>query len=77
MAAKMGRHILLRASGTYVLDDKMIDSRNLQAHCKPLYYRGSHHRNLTLIYIEQNLFYQRKDIRRISLNSHCSFNNTF
>ena len=27
MAAKMGRHILLRASGTYVLDDKTIDSR--------------------------------------------------
>ena len=35
-----------------------------------LFTRGSHHRNLSVIYIVQNLFYQEKDSRSISLNSH-------
>ena len=35
-----------------------------------LFTRGSHHRNLSVIYIEQNLFHQGKGSRRISLNSH-------
>ena len=40
-----------------------------QEHCKP-FSRGSHHRNLSVIYIVLNLFYQEKDSRSISLNSH-------
>ena len=32
--------------------------------------RGSHHRNLSVIYIVQNLFHQGKGSRSISLNSH-------
>ena len=35
-----------------------------------IFTRGSHHRNLSIIYIVQNLFYQGKDSRSISLNSH-------
>ena len=35
-----------------------------------LFTRGSHHRNLSVIYIVQNLFHQGKDSRSISLNSH-------
>ena len=35
-----------------------------------LFTRGSHHRNLSVIYIVQNLFHQRKGSRSISLNSH-------
>ena len=54
----------------------MIDARK-NKRIVNLYTRGSHHRNLTVIYIEQNLFYQGKDIQSISLNSHYSFNNTF
>ena len=32
--------------------------------------KGSHHRNLSVIYIAQNLFHQGKGTRSISLNSH-------
>ena len=35
-----------------------------------LFTRGSHHRNLRVIYIVQNIFHQGKGRRRISLNSH-------
>ena len=35
-----------------------------------LFTRGSHHRNLSVIYIVQNLFHQGKGSRNISLNSH-------
>ena len=52
-----------------VFDDQMIyaseDKRIVN-----LFTRGSHHRNLSVIYIEQNLFHQGKGSRRISLNSH-------
>ena len=33
-------------------------------------YAGSHHRNLTVLYIVQNLFNQDKSMRTVSLNSH-------
>ena len=35
-----------------------------------LFTRGSHHHNLSVIYIVQNLFHQGKGSRSISLNSH-------
>ena len=35
-----------------------------------LFTRGSHHRNLSVIYSVQNLFHQRKGNRSISQNSH-------
>ena len=35
-----------------------------------LFTRGSHHRNLSVIYIVQNLFHHRKGSRSINLNSH-------
>ena len=35
-----------------------------------LFTKGSHHRNLSVIYIVQNLFHQGKGNRSISLNSH-------
>ena len=35
-----------------------------------LFTKGSHHRNLSVIYIVQNLFHQGKGKRSISLNSH-------
>ena len=52
-----------------VFDDQMIyaskDKRIVN-----LFTCGSHHRNLSLIYIVQNLFYQGKGSRSISLNNH-------
>ena len=52
-----------------VFDDQMIDaSKNKRI--VNLFTRGSHHRNLSMIYIMQNLFHQGKGGRRIILNGH-------
>ena len=52
-----------------VLHDPMIDASK-DKRILNIFTRGSHHRNLSIIYIVQNLFYQGKDSRSISLNSH-------
>ena len=51
-----------------ILDDQMSkagDSKELG----DLFTKGSHHRNLTIIYIVQNLFDKSRSMRTISLNS--------
>ena len=52
-----------------VLDDLMT-----QAHSDPrltrLFSVGSHHRNLSIIFIIHNLFHQGREMRNLSLNSH-------
>jgi hypothetical protein len=35
-----------------------------------LFTKGSHHRNLSIIHIVQNIFHQGKEMRNISLNAH-------
>ena len=52
-----------------VFDDKMIDTSK-DKRIVNLFNRGSHRRNLSVIYIVQNLFHQGKGSRSISLNSH-------
>ena len=52
-----------------VFDDQMIDAGK-DKRIVNLFTRGSHHRNLSVIYIVQNLFHQGKGSRSISLNSH-------
>ena len=52
-----------------VFDDQMIDASK-DKRIVNLFTRGSHHRNLRVIYIVQNIFHQGKGRRRISLNSH-------
>ena len=52
-----------------MFDDQMIYASKDKRIVK-LFTRGSHHRNLSVIYIEQNLFHHGKGSRRISLNSH-------
>jgi len=52
-----------------VFDDQMIDAGKDQRIVN-LFTRGSHHRNLSVIYIVQNVFHQGKDSRSISSNSH-------
>ena len=52
-----------------VFDDQMIDAGG-DKRIVNLFTRGSHHRNLSVIYIVQNLFHQGKGSRSISLNSH-------
>jgi hypothetical protein len=52
-----------------VLDDMMCESGK-DKRVTNLFVRGSHHRNLSVIYIVQNLFYHGKESRTLSLNSH-------
>ena len=52
-----------------VFDDQMIDASK-DKRIVNLFTRGSHHRNISVIYIVQNLFHQGKGSRSISLNSH-------
>ena len=51
------------------IDDQMIEAGG-DNRVVNLFTKGSHHRNLSVIYIVQNLFHQGKGNRSISLNSH-------
>jgi hypothetical protein len=50
-----------------ILDDLM---RETNANVVDLFTRGSHHRNISVIFITQNIFNQGKGQRDISLNAH-------
>lgn len=52
-----------------VLDDQMSETSDSKSLVQ-LFTKGSHHRNLSIIYLVQNLFFQGKSSRTISLNSH-------
>ena len=52
-----------------VIDDQM-ENAGGDKRIVNLFTRGAHHRNLSVIYIVQNLFHQGKNSRSISLNSH-------
>ena len=52
-----------------VLDDLMAQSSE-DKRIADLFTKGSHHRNLSIIYIVQNKFHQGKEMRNISLNAH-------
>ena len=62
----------------FVLRDELLKNRldDLMQECgkdpqiTKLFTQGSHHRNLSVIYIVQNLFHQSKESRTISLNCH-------
>lgn len=51
-----------------VLDDLMNELKNDEI-IKNLFTQGSHHCNLSILFITQNLFYQDKSMRTISLNA--------
>lgn len=52
-----------------VIDDLQDEVANSKA-VEQLFTRDSHHRNLSVVYINQNLFYQGKHSRTIALNTH-------
>ena len=52
-----------------VINNQMIEAR-IDNRIVNLFTKGSHHRNLSVIYVVQNLFQQGKGNRSISLNSH-------
>ena len=48
------------------LQDEVTSSKSVEQ----LFTRESHHKNLSVVYINQNLFYQGKHARTIALNTH-------
>jgi hypothetical protein len=56
-----------------VLDDQMENSaahKRGENDVSKFFTQGSHHRNLTVVYIVQNLFNQDRSMRTVSLNTH-------
>jgi len=56
-----------------IIDDQMSNNdikSDQGSSITKLFTQGSHHRNLTIIYIVQNIFNQSKEMRNVSLNSH-------
>lgn len=56
-------------SNLIVFDDLQDEVTNSKA-VEKLFTRDSHHRNLSVIYINQNMFYAGKSARTIALNTH-------
>ena len=54
------------ATTLLIIDDRMHDIEYIE----PLFTRVSHHKNLSIIYLTQNLFFSSKYQRTISLNCH-------
>lgn len=52
-----------------VLDDLMSEVGN-DENMQEIFTKGSHHRNLSVIFVVQNLFHKAKWMRNISLNTH-------
>jgi len=52
-----------------ILDDVMSEAGDSKA-VASLFTQGSHHRNMTVIFLVQNLYHQAKQMRNISLNTH-------
>ena len=68
-ALKQDSYFDVNKQNVIVFDGQMIDASK-DKRIVNLFTRGSHHRNLSVIYIVQNLFHQGKGSRSISLNSH-------
>lgn len=56
----------------FILDDLMTECGN-NKQITNLYTRGSHHLNISVITVSQNIFHKGKEFREISLNSHYLF----
>lgn len=52
-----------------IIDDLMSELGN-DSKLTKLFTKGSHHRNVSVIFIVQNIFHKGKEMREISLNSH-------
>ena len=69
MALEQDSYFDLKKRNLIVFDDQMIDVSK-DKRIVNLFTRASHHRNLSVISIVQNLFHQRKGSRSVSLDSH-------
>ena len=53
----------------FILDDQMSEASDIKSLAK-LFTKGSYHRNVTILYLVQNMFNQGKSSRTVNLNSH-------
>ena len=58
-----------RENNLVILDDVMSEAGDSKEVAK-LFTQGAHHRNMTVVFLVQNLFQQAKQMRNISLNTH-------
>ena len=58
-----------RYNTLFIIDDLMKDATTSSDICD-LYTEGSHHRNLSVICLLQNMYYKGKEMRTMSLNTH-------
>ena len=58
------------SEGNLVVIDDLMTSAGDSKQISKLFTQEAHHRNLTVIFIVQNLFYQGREMRTISLNAH-------
>ncbi len=58
-----------RENNLVILDDVMSEAGDSKEVAK-IFTQGAHHRNMTVIFLVQNVFQQAKQMRTISLNTH-------
>ena len=69
MATQLYESLKPTVHNLVVVDDMMNEAGGSDSLAN-LFTKGSHHRNLTVVFIVQNLFHQAKSMRTVSLNSH-------
>ena len=57
-------------TSTLIIIDDLMTQLHSDERLTRLFTVGSHHRNLSVIFIVQNLFHQGREMRNLSLNSH-------
>ena len=62
----------IRGKTLFIIDDLMAECGS-DTKLSHLFTRGSHHWNLSVIFIAQNIFHKGKEMREISLNAHYLF----
>ncbi|KAF0145351.1 MAG: hypothetical protein FD143_3365 [Ignavibacteria bacterium] len=61
---------LTSADKNLVIIDDLMSSAGDSKQISKLFTQESHHKNLTVVFLVQNLFYHGKEMRNISLNAH-------
>ncbi|XP_054721362.1 uncharacterized protein F54H12.2-like [Uloborus diversus] len=62
-----------RISNSLIVIDDLMNELSCDDRLSCLFTKGSHHRNVSVIFIVQNMFHKGKEMRNISLNAHYIF----
>ena len=62
--------LLVKTKPDIVIIDDLMHEINKEKHFENLFIKKSHHLNISVIFSVQNLFYNAKSMRTVSLNSH-------